>query len=508
MNKLFFAALLLLSFAACKKDIELAPKTAAYTFSSTDENGGKWRPVVLANATAIPVEVPKAANTPEYQAELAQLRQIAQNLTNDQQSAIEYWGTNALVRWNEIARELSAKYNLPPVANADGTYPIPNAANPGVYPLFPFSNPVYSARAYAYWSVAQYDALIAAWHYKYLYNRPAPYVADAGITPALPRQNLPAYPSEDAVIAAASKEVLTAMFPLEAEFLQKKMEEHLNSRLWAGMNTQSDLTAGQALGKSVATTVLGRSKTDGMKNAVGNQAKWDSLETAAKAKYNWNWESMETPQRPPMLPFFGQLKPWCIPNVEAVRPAAPPAIGSPQFETAVQELKDLRKNLTAEQRQIANYWADGVSTYTPPGHWNRTTSELILENLMNPLRAARTFAYLNMAGMDCGISCWDTKTFYYYPRPAQVIPGFRSILGLPNFPSYTSGHSTFSAGAATVLGHLFPGKAAGLEKMAKEASESRIYGGIHYRFDCEVGLAVGKKIGESAIALAKVDGGE
>jgi len=59
-----------------------------------------------------------------------------------------------------------AKYNLPPYQNADGTYPIPSSANPFSYPFFPFSNPPYAARAYAYVSAAQYDALVACWYYK------------------------------------------------------------------------------------------------------------------------------------------------------------------------------------------------------------------------------------------------------------------------------------------------------------------------------------------------------
>jgi hypothetical protein len=209
-----------------------------------------------------------------------------------------------------------------------------------------------------------------------------------------------------------------------------------------------------------------------------------------------------------MLPFFGTLKPWCIPSVEAVRPPAPPAPGSPAFEAAVRELKDLRKNLTPEQRRIANYWGDGVSTYTPPGHWNRIASQEMMDAAFNPLRSARLFAYLNMALMDAGVSCWDTKTHYFYPRPAQAIPDFRTLLGTPNFPSYTSGHSTFSAGAATVLSHFFPKNATSFQNMAKEASESRIYGGIHYRFDCEAGLEAGAKIGEYVLKAARSDGGE
>ena len=79
---------------------------------------------------------------------------------------------------------------------------------------------------------------------------------------------------------------------------------------------------------------------------------------------------------------------------------------------------------------------------------------------------------------------------------------------MPNFPSYISGHSTFSAAAATILGHIIPENANSYNAMAGEASLSRMYGGIHYRSDCEVGLVVGKKIGTYAIQRARTDGAE
>jgi membrane-associated phospholipid phosphatase len=127
---------------------------------------------------------------------------------------------------------------------------------------------------------------------------------------------------------------------------------------------------------------------------------------------------------------------------------------------------------------------------------------------MNSLRTARTFAYLNMAMMDAAVSCWDTKYVYHYPRPAQADPSIKTLLGVPNFPSYTSGHSTFSAAAANVLGYIFSSRNNEFVQMAQEASESRIYGGIHYRFDCESGLKVGKNIANFAIELMKADKAE
>jgi hypothetical protein len=106
--------------------------------------------------------------------------------------------------------------------------------------------------------------------------------------------------------------------------------------------------------------------------------------------------------------------------------------------------------------------------------------------------------------MDAGIACWDTKYYYYTPRPQQF--GVKTSVGLPNFPSYTSGHSTFSSAAATVLSSIFPDKANTFDAQAKEASNSRVYGMIHYRVDCDMGLVHGKKIGDFAIARGKADG--
>ncbi len=94
------------------------------------------------------------------------------------------------------------------------------------------------------------------------------------------------------------------------------------------------------------------------------------------------------------------------------------------------------------------------------------------------------------------------------PRPSQMDNRIKSVTGLPNFPSYTSGHSTFSGAAATVLGYVVPAKAQQYNDMAKEASLSRLYGAIHYRSDCDKGLETGNKIGNYAINRGHTDGAE
>ena len=211
-----------------------------------------------------------------------------------------------------------------------------------------------------------------------------------------------------------------------------------------------------------------------------------------------------------MLPYFGNVKPWNFSDSVkvAIRPAVPPKSGSPEFNTALEELRDMVKNRTAEQWRIASYWADGVGSYTPPGHWNRTACELIYEKTFNEIRSARALALMSTAVQDAGIVCWDTKYYYLLPRPTQVDRSISTSTGIPNFPAYTSGHSTFSAAAAEVLSYLFPDHAAEMNELAKEASNSRIYGCIHYRFDCEVGLESGKKVGSYAVERGKNDGAE
>ena len=113
-----------------------------------------------------------------------------------------------------------------------------------------------------------------------------------------------------------------------------------------------------------------------------------------------------------------------------------------------------------------------------------------------------------MAEFDAAVVTWDTKMFYFNPRPSQLDPRIKTLTGMPNFPSYISGHSTFSGAAATILGHIIPERKAAYEAMAQEAAMSRLYGGIHYRADCEVGLTVGKNVGNYAVQRAITDGAE
>ena len=414
----FVSAILLFS---CEKELPTHLTFDTYVFSSADENGGTWKPMLIGSGDEIIISAPTAITSPEYRQELIELKQEMAQMSDADRQAVEYWSDNSTVRWNEIALELIAKYNLIPGPNEDGTYTLPNPANPSGPPPFPFAHPPYAVRALAYMSVAQFDGLISAWHYKFTYKRAAPFKQDQDIHYAYTDNGLPSYPSDGAVVAASSKKILLAMFPLEGEYLAAKETEHLRSLLLSGGYVKSDIETGKQIGEAIATKALARAATDGMKNAQAPKSVSDSLVAAAFARFGWKWINQELPQRPVGLtPLFGRVKMWNVQNVELTRPIPTPKLDSPEFLADVEIIKDYANHVTEERRRIANYWQDGLGTYTPPGHWNEFTKEFIVKYKLNPLRSARTFAYLNMTMMDWVISFWDVKYYYNYPLPIKV----------------------------------------------------------------------------------------
>ena len=496
---------------SCSKEVEgRTDNIAALNPANIDLNAGTWKPVLLNGPAEFIVASPVLTSSPDYIAQVNEIRSWQADISAEEKRIVTYWGAGGILRWNEILRELVAKHNVPPYQNPDGTYPIPSATNPLAYPQFPFSNPPYAARAYAYVAAAQYDALVAAWHFKKLYNRAAPYHANGGITPMLPTSDLASYPSEDAVIAGVAVEMLKLLFPGDQDFIQQKAEEHKRSRIIAGMNVRSDIEAGEALGKSVAQKFAARARTDRAGAAVGNQAGWTKLEQNCIDRGETPWYSLEIPKRPPMLPVFGNVKSFLFDSLTALslRPGPPPSVHSQQMKAETDEILEFTKNPTRERIRIVHFWADGVGTYTPPGHWDAIAAEDFIKKNFSEVRWARNMALINMSMMDAAIVCWDTKNFYYNPRPSQLNPNIKTLTGVPNFPAYISGHSTFSGAAATILGHIIPERSGAYNDMASEASLSRMYGGIHFRSDCEVGLVVGKNIGNHAIQRARTDGAE
>jgi membrane-associated phospholipid phosphatase len=501
----------LVALVSCNKEITRRNlEFGALNPDKLDTAAGKWKPVLLTSATEFACDVPIAVTSPDYKLQLLEIKSRQANISTADEAALKYWSAGTVLRWNEILRELVAKYNLPPYQNADGSYPIPSSANPLAYPYFPFANPPYAARAYAYVSAAQYDALVAAYHYKGFYRRSRPAAIDNTIKELVPVVKDYAYPSEEAVVAGAAFGMMSLLFPGEQDYLQEKLNECIDMRILAGANVRSEVEAGVKLGKAVAAKFVGRARTDRAGKAIGTPADWAKLESDAIARGETPWISQESPKRPPMLPLFGKTLGFLLDTTEVInnRPPAPPSTNSPEFAKELDEVLWYSQNATRDHMRIVHFWGDGAGTYTPPGHWNAIACEDFVNMRFSEVRWARNLALLNMAMFDAAICCWDAKYYYFNPRPSQVNPKIKTLAGLPNFPAYTSGHSTFSGAAATILGHVNPSRASDYMSMADEASKSRLYGAIHYRSDIEVGMQMGKNIGSKAVARAKTDGAD
>jgi membrane-associated phospholipid phosphatase len=163
---------------------------------------------------------------------------------------------------------------------------------------------------------------------------------------------------------------------------------------------------------------------------------------------------------------------------------------------------------------MANFWNLSNGTVTALGYWDERAAEYIAAGNFDERSASHIFALVNSAALDALIGCWDAKYYYMYLRPSMAdptitrvpgLPGFP--YGLPNHPSYPSGHSCVSASAARVLATYFPEHAATLNDQVAEAGRSRVVGGIHFPSDVSAGQALGRAVADWAMAYDQQPGG-
>jgi hypothetical protein len=295
--------------------------------------------------------------------------------------------------------------------------------------------------------------------------------------------------STDAAVEGAASTVLAYFFPEDTGRLHGLAERAEQ----AAAGTSSG--RGYALGRRAGEELVTRAENDGA----------DAPFTGTIPVGPGYWVPTPPGYLPPLLPRWGEVRPWNIANPVALRPPAPPRPGDPAFEADLQEVYEVSQNVTPQQREIALFWADGPGTFTPPGHWEAIALELVRAHALDTVAAARVFAVLNTAEADVFICIWDTKYAYWSLRPVTAIrrwidPEWSPLITTPPFPSYVSGHSGTSGAAATVLSAFFPAEAGQLHAWAAEAAISRLYGGIHFRTDNEVGLALGRSVGQAALA--------
>ena len=355
--------------------------------------------------------------------------------------------------------------------------------------------PPQAARALAMFGVAVYDAVNSITHQGQSYRFDVP--AAAGASP-------------DAAAAAAAADVLTGLFPaLSAQF-----KAHLAASL-ATLPDGPGKDAGAAVGHSVAASVLAWRANDGSAATV------PYTPGTAPGQY----ELTPPAYKPVLDPQWPAVTPFAMTSGSQFRPGPPPALNSPEYAAALAEVEAIggttSTTRTPEETLIAHFWADTPgNSVTPPGHWFEIALRLSKEKGFALADNARLFGLLGIALGDAAIVSWDAKNEYDFWRPVTAIqktdPTWTPLWPTPNFQSYTSGHSTFSGAAATVLDAVFganvpftsssddvPGVVrsfTSFQQAADEAGQSRIYGGIHFQFDNQAGLSSGRALGQYVVA--------
>jgi hypothetical protein len=326
--------------------------------------------------------------------------------------------------------------------------------------------------------------------------------------PYLVQSAVPASASREAAASAAAHEALVNLFPASTSIF-----DALHTAILATIPEGPHKTAGIVWGEFVANQILAARAND------------DSSAVVPPPTGSGPGVWIPTPPAflPYLLPQWGFVVPFAMSSSSQFRTPGPPSLDSQQYAADYEEVKQLGAAVgstrTEEQTEIALFWADGAGTETPPGHWN-SIAQIIAEARGNTLEEnARLFALLNIAMADAAICAWDAKYTFDFWRPVTAIAfvepelNWMSFIVTPPFPDYVSGHSTFSAAAATVLplfygtedlpfttgSDFLPGvyrSFATCLDAAGEAAVSRIYGGIHFRSASEDGLQAGISIGE------------
>jgi len=257
-----------------------------------------------------------------------------------------------------------------------------------------------------------------------------------------------------------------------------------------------------------------------------------------------------------LVPHWGLVSPFALKYNWEFRPQPPFKKHQSQFKEQVKEILTISAGLTDRQKAIAEYWADGPGTYTPPGHWCEIAQYVAIAKKYGNYDCIKLFFALSNALFDASIACWECKRHYDSVRPitairelykgkdvqawggpqkgTQTIKGedWQPYIATPPFPEHVSGHSNFSRAAATIL-QCYTGSdnfegctviekgCSAIEKAsvpkqeitlewatfteaAEQAGMSRLYGGIHFSKANQDGQQLGKEIGKASWERAMI----
>src|SRR5215213_4355538 len=430
-----------------------------------------WQPWLLSTGD----ELRPSAPPPVTGAELDEVIELQGQRTATSSAAIAKWDDPSIVLpWTNLALDL-IKVHTP--------------------------NPVRASRALALLHVALSDTLVATADARTASPRPGP-ENDKALVPlgrALPETS--SFPSDHAAVAEAASMVLAYLFPQEpAGTLAALADEAATSRLLAARAFRSDVEAGQAIGRAVGERAVARGTAD------GSDASWDG---SGRLTGDGFWQP--TPPgyfQQPTEPLAGTWRTWLLASGDQYRPAPPPPFQSAAWQAELAGVQEAVARRTSEQEAAVLFWSGGPGTVTPVGLWIEIARDLIVRDGLDAAHAARVLALASVAMADGFICCWDAKYTYWMERPITADPTLDVLIPTPPFPSYTSGHSTVSTAAATVLGFLFPTDETALLERAEEAKRSRLWAGIHFPLDNEMGALGGGMIGRLVISRARHDGAE
>jgi PAP2 superfamily protein len=274
-----------------------------------------------------------------------------------------------------------------------------------------------------------------------------------------------------------------------------------------------------AYGESIAQKILAWASTDGF-----IERRSMHYTVPSRNGHPEFWEPTDPVHLNPSEPFWSTLRPFVMANSHACYvPLNVPfdtTQGSAFYNIAL-EVKNTVENLTAEQQEIALYWQDKLRTGTPPGHWVSIMNQVTGIMNLKLDKACEMYAAACIAMADAFISCWETKFRINYLRPKTYIKywigpaDWDSFITTPPFPGYTSGHSCQSAACAEVLTSMFgdvaftdtalvslgfqPRSFSSFYAARDEAVMSRLYGGIHFRTDNELGVQQGRLVGRTVL---------
>ncbi len=352
--------------------------------------------------------------------------------------------------WNQLSRGYVSKYAVPP----------PKAS-----------------RVYALLSIAQHDAWLMT--KREIWDRHVNLSPEQQIV------------FSKMAITSASATILNYLFLSETRRIDSVLVEQDAFLLKMYPNDSTVLQWGQKLGSSVAEEIIAKRYHD------GSSGHWVGEIPVGEGF----WLDKTKRGESGVLAFWGSVTPMRAYHKDSAQflLGPPPDFYGPEYAQALEEVRQISLDRSQAQLRSALYWADKLWTPTPPGRWNALACSLLTVRNTDEGDAVRILALMNLSMFDAGIWCWAAKYRYWLIRPSQADQTITSPLELPDFPSFPSGHASFSGAASGVLGHIIPELRVQMDSLAREAAMSRLYAGIHYRFDNDSGLVLGKRIAERAL---------